>query len=46
MVPDQGRAFAEVKAALTKPTVLTLYNPLAPTKVCTDASSYMDYEQS
>jgi len=40
MVPDQDRAFAEVKAALTKPTVLTLYNPLAPTKVCADASSY------
>jgi len=38
--PDQDRAFAEVKAALTKPTVLTLYNPLAPTKVCADASSY------
>jgi len=29
-----------VKKELTKPTVLALYNPEAPTKVCADASSY------
>ena len=38
--PDQDQAFANVKAELSKPTVLALYNPLAPTKVCADASSY------
>ena len=29
-----------MKAELTKPLVLALYDPLAPTKVCADASSY------
>jgi hypothetical protein len=29
-----------VKAELTKPTILSLYNPQAPTKVSADASSY------
>jgi len=38
--PDQDQAFANIKAELTKPSVLTLYNPLAPTKVCADASFY------
>ena len=38
--PDQDRAFTDVKAELAKPTVLALYDPLAPTKVCADASSY------
>ena len=38
--PDQDQAFANVKAELAKPTVLTLYDPLAPTKVSADASSY------
>jgi len=35
--PEQDTAFTNVK---TKPTVLALYNPEAPTKVCADASSY------
>ena len=34
------QAFAQIKEELTKPTVLALYNPLAPTKVSADASSY------
>jgi hypothetical protein len=38
--PEQDRAFTEVKAELTKPTILSLYNPQAPTKVSADASSY------
>ena len=38
--PDQDRAFAEIKTELAKPTVLALYDPQAPTKVCADASSY------
>ena len=38
--PDQERAFAEVKAELTQHTVLTLYDPLANTKISADASSF------
>ena len=38
--PEQDTAFTNVKKELTKPTVLALYNPEAPTKVCADASSY------
>lgn len=38
--PAQDQAFTNVKVELMKPTVLSLYNPLAPTKVCADASSY------
>ena len=34
------QAFSKVKEELTKPTVLSLYNPLAPTKIAADASSY------
>ena len=37
--PDQDLAFANVKAELVIPTVVALYYPLAPTKVCADASS-------
>ena len=37
---SQELAFSQVKAELAKPTVLTLYNPRAPTKVSADASSY------
>ena len=36
---SQEEAFSQVKAELTKPTVLT-YNPMVPTKVSADASSY------
>ena len=32
--------FSKVKAELTKPTILALYNPEAPTKVSAVASSY------
>lgn len=38
--PDQQHAFSEVKTELTRPTVLALYDPEAPTKVSADASSY------
>ena len=38
--PDQDRAFADVKAELAKPTVLALYDPSLPTKVCANASSH------
>ena len=38
--PDQERAFAEVKAELTQPTVLTFYDPQANTKISADASSF------
>ena len=31
--PDQEQAFARVKAELTKPTVLTLYDPQANIKI-------------
>ena len=37
--PPQEQAFAEVKAELTQPTILALYNPQAPTKVSAVASS-------
>lgn len=38
---DQDRAFADIKAGLTQPTVfLALYDPEASTKVAADASSY------
>ena len=38
--PDQEQAFARIKRELSQLTVLTLYNPQAHTKVCSDASSY------
>ena len=38
--PDQERAFSEVKAVIAHPTILALYDPLAPTKVSADASSF------
>ena len=43
--PEQDRAFENVKAELTKPSVLAFYDTLAPTKVCADASSYTGSEQ-
>ena len=36
----QSSAFAAVKKELSTPTTLALYDPLAPTKVSADASSY------
>ena len=38
--PDQDEAFSWVKAELSKPTTLLVYNPEAPTKVSADASSF------
>jgi len=38
--PDQQSAFTKIKSELSQPTVLTLYNPKAATKVSTDALSY------
>lgn len=38
--PSQSQAFKLVKQELTKPTVLTLYDPNADTKVSADASSH------
>ena len=36
----QDQAFAQVKDELSKPTTLTLYDPLAESKISADASSY------
>ena len=38
--PPQEQALAKVKEELMKPTILALYNPLSPTKICSDASSF------
>ena len=38
--PAQDEAFKEIKAELTRPTTLALYDPDAPTKICADASAY------
>ena len=38
--PPQEQALAKVKEELMKPTILALYNPLSPTKICADASSF------
>ena len=38
--PDQDKAFSQVKLELTQPTILTHYNPDAPTKISADASSF------
>ncbi len=38
--PEQTRAFDQIKSELTEPTILTLYDPAARTKVSADASSY------
>ena len=38
--PVQSLAFEKVQEELIKPTVLALYDPAAPTKVSTDASSH------
>ena len=38
--PAQAGAFKEIKAELARPTMLGLYNPDAPTKICADALAY------
>ena len=38
--PTQAGAFKEIKAELARPTMLALYNPDAPIKICADASAY------
>ena len=38
--PSQEKSFKTIKEVLTKPHVLALYNPTAPTKVSADASAY------
>ena len=38
--PSQEEAFVIIKKTLTEPTVLTLYDPSAATKISADASSY------
>ena len=38
--PSQEQAFAKEKEELTKPTILALYNPEAPTMISADASSH------
>ena len=38
--PPQSDAFDRIKAELTKPTTLALYDPTAPTKFLADASAY------
>ncbi len=37
---DQDLAFCRVKEELSKPTILALYDPLAETKISSDASSF------
>lgn len=38
--PSQSEAFDKIKEKLTKPSILTLYDPRANTKVSADASSF------
>ena len=38
--PDQTEALSQVKEELSKPTLLVLYDCLAPTKISADTSSY------
>ena len=38
--PSQSEAFDKLKEILTKPSILTLYDPMADTKVSADASSF------
>ena len=37
---NQAMTFARIKAELSKPTVLALYNPTVESKISTDSSSY------
>ena len=38
--PAQDKSFSDIKIELSKPTILSLYNPQAPTKISADASFY------
>ena len=38
--PEQETSFKHLISNLTTPTILTFYNPMAPTKISADASSY------
>ena len=38
--PDQSKPFDKIKETLTKPSILTLYDPAADAKVLADASSF------
>ena len=38
--PSQDKFFSDIKIELSKPTILSLYNPQAPTKISADASFY------
>ena len=38
--PDQQSAFSNIKSELSKPTLLSLYNPMIPCKVSADVSSF------
>ena len=38
--PNQSAAFDKIKETLTRPSILTLYDPAADTKVSADASSF------
>ena len=38
--PPQEKAFQDIKNEMVKPTILAIYNPDAPTKICSDASAF------
>ena len=38
--PSQDKSFSDIKIELSKPTIPSLYNPQAPTKISVDASFY------
>ena len=38
--PAQDKPFSDIKIELSKPTILSLYNPQAPTKISAEASFY------
>ena len=38
--PAQDKSFSDIKMELSKPTILSLYNPQTPTKISPDASFY------
>ena len=38
--PSQVKSFSDIRIEVSKPTILSLYNPQAPTKISVDASFY------